>query len=623
MNFFTCLVSLTGKPLTADDRRPLDEHLRSIGINDRSWEEAGNVHVLARHPNREADSFIARAGSLIGVGDVRLDNREEIESGLDLGPEPATDLALALQAFRAKGTDSVARQLGAFAYIAWDSATRKLTVVRDTFGVKTLFYIRIGTDFIAFSSHASLLGIHGEVSKEYIAKHFLRTVTEEDTIYEAVEVVPAAHVLVSRDDGWSRHSYWSPDDFKVDPTLGHGDTVQEIRRLFADSVRSRMSCPNPVWSELSGGLDTSSVISTASWLHRSNEIDQGLAGTINYSDSMGAGDESEFVDAVLEESGLDNHKIRECWPWQNDGAGPMPTELPGPVTFFWSRNRKRNEILKDARAGVLLSGHGGDHLFEGNHLFFADRLAKGKVFSACGQMAHFAALNQESFWRLTFHLGLAPLLPSGFRSHLASRKNHLRIPSWVSPDIRRHFDLDGHFRRTSVPNRVAGPLPRYHSEDVQHIRSLPRCLPHCDPFVTYERRFPFLHRPLVELSLRLPPELKVHPFGRKYALREALRGVLPEKVRTRRGKGGVGTRMLWALNHEHRLLEKMLRDPVLAQMGFVDAVELRKAYEDARTGKRQLTVPLFSTLALETWLLIKLDRWPRLTGVPLSPPIPT
>ena len=170
-------------------------------------------------------------------------------------------------------------------------------------------------------------------------------------------------------------------------------------------------------------------------------------------------------------------------------------------------------------------------------------------------------------------------------------------------------------RRTSVQQLAEGASSRYRSANVEHIEFLAGSLPRPDPSVAYERRYPFLYRPLVELTLQFPPELKVQPNARKIALREAMRGVLPEAVRTRLGKGGVGARMLWALNHERRRVESMLRDPVLAQMGYVDAASLRNAYEETRTGKKQLTVPLFSTLALETWLLIELGRWPRLEGL--------
>jgi hypothetical protein len=213
-----------------------------------------------------------------------------------------------------------------------------------------------------------------------------------------------------------------------------------------------------------------------------------------------------------------------------------------------------------------------------------------------------------------FRHALAPLLPAPARSRFVSRAAHLRIPAWVASDFRKRSDLEARLRQTSVPKLTEGPLPRYHSANIEQVQFFACSLPRDNPFVAYERRFPFLYRPLVELTLRFPPELKVHPYARKMALREAMRGVLPELVRTRLGKGGVNTRMLWALNHERPLIESVLRDPILAQMGYIDAASLRSAFEAARTGKQRLTVPLYNTLALETWLLIETGRWPYLKG---------
>lgn len=593
MNFFVCLVRLNGEPITAADRRPIVEHLVSKGIDGGTgWEDAGSLSALVRRAG-ESGPRLARAGSLVGVGHVRLDNPESDPSA------PATHLELALRVADA------AKLLGDFAYVTWDPDTLRLVAARDAFGVRPLFYCRLASDLIAFSSHASLLGVNGKVNENYLANFFVRSVSDEDTIFDSVEVVPAAHTLSVTDGRWSVSRYWSPDRFDIDP----GSSVEELRALFADSVRFRLDGQGAVWSELSGGLDTSAIVSTSSWLHRSGAIGRGVSGTITYADSLGSGDESEFVDAVVQTSGVRNEQVRDSWPWRNDAGGPLRTEMPGPGTLFWFRDRRRNQVLRDAGAEVLLSGLGGDHVLEGNLRFFADQLASGSIRRTAGELAHWAALKQKSFWKLAYRLGVVPLLPAAARARLTTRESNLRIPSWVAGGFRKRSNLDARLRRTSVPRLPKGALPRYRGDNIEQVGFLASSLPRDNPFVTYERRFPFLYRPLVELTLRLRPELKVHPYARKVGFREAMRGVLPEAVRTRRGKGGVDTRMLWTLNHERRLIESMLRDPLLAQMGYVDAASLRGAYEAARTGKQRLTVPLFNTLALETWLLIEAGRW--------------
>jgi asparagine synthase (glutamine-hydrolysing) len=123
-----------------------------------------------------------------------------------------------------------------------------------------------------------------------------------------------------------------------------------------------------------------------------------------------------------------------------------------------------------------------------------------------------------------------------------------------------------------------------------------------------EVRYPFLSRPLVEFALQLPVQLRVQPFARKRVLREAMRGLLPEPVRTRQTKGGIDARILWSLHRENGFLRALLQEPILGDLGVLDPVELRKAVDEARRGVKHNVVMLMSALSLETWLAVRNGR---------------
>ena len=614
MNFFICLLRTNGFPVTEGDRLRFTEHVVSRGVKDPVvWEDLDGLSVLARRLGT-CGPRCARVGSIAGVGDVRLDNPDEIARELPSAGPDKPHLELVLHAIARRGIDIARQLLGDFAFVAWDSSVRRLIAARDAFGVRALFHLKLGSDLVAFSSHASLLGIRRSINEKYIARYFVRSVTDEQTIFDSVDVIPAAHVLSVTQGRQVLQRYWSADESKVDQCHSVHDATEEFRTHFAEAVRRRHGVADgAVWSELSGGLDTSAVVCMSSWLNRTGGAHESIARTVTYADSLGSGDESEFVNAVGEASGIPNVQVRDAWPWRDDGETPIRTESPGPGTLFWFRERRRNEAMKVAGAQVLLSGFGGDHLLESNLHFFADRLASGPVLATLKEMALWAALRQTSFWRFAVTYGLVPLIPT-IQSQVAAANGHMRIPTWVDKKFRRRFDLDARLKQTTIPKLSSGPLSRYQSGNIEHIQSIACGLPRDHPFVPFERRFPFLHRPLVELALRMRPELKVHPFARKVALREATRDVLPEFVRTRLGKGGVNTRMLWALSHEHGLLERILRDPALAQMGYVDANNLRESYAAALRGEQGLTVTLYNTLALESWILIETGRWPHHEG---------
>ena len=122
-------------------------------------------------------------------------------------------------------------------------------------------------------------------------------------------------------------------------------------------------------------------------------------------------------------------------------------------------------------------------------------------------------------------------------------------------------------------------------------------------------RYPFLYRPLVEFALRLPVRARIRPEGRKWVLREAMRDVLPERIRSRAGKGGMDARILWSLERERGRLEAMLRRPLLADLGCVEPAQLRGAVEAARKGIVTNLVALMFALSLETWLSVRAGRW--------------
>jgi asparagine synthase (glutamine-hydrolysing) len=127
-------------------------------------------------------------------------------------------------------------------------------------------------------------------------------------------------------------------------------------------------------------------------------------------------------------------------------------------------------------------------------------------------------------------------------------------------------------------------------------------------------RHPYLYRPLVEFALRLPPELCARPHERKWVLREAMRDILPEAVRTRIGKGVTTGLFAWSTANQQKLLDPLLQDPILADLGVIDGAELRRwfvAAQHERNNRQMLSSTVQFTLAVEAWLQVRSGRWPR------------
>src|SRR5690606_5708322 len=123
-----------------------------------------------------------------------------------------------------------------------------------------------------------------------------------------------------------------------------------------------------------------------------------------------------------------------------------------------------------------------------------------------------------------------------------------------------------------------------------------------------ELRYPFLHRPLVEAALAMPVSARIKPGMQKWVLRAAMADRLPPAVRTRRTKGGIDSRILWAFEHEQACIEDLLRDSALESINAVDVDALRNDVDSARRGTSRNNVYLMSALALETWMSVRAGR---------------
>jgi asparagine synthase (glutamine-hydrolysing) len=266
-------------------------------------------------------------------------------------------------------------------------------------------------------------------------------------------------------------------------------------------------------------------------------------------------------------------------------------------------------IVRCAGGRVLLTGEGGDALVAGTMFFFADWMVRGRVGEALREMAHRAALGRVSLWRLAYENAVMPLLPSRLR-RLLTRTRVGSIPPWIPAATAKRYELASRSAHESVYGGRLGH--KYEDAAALTIAGVPSTMPlgPCDDVL--ELRHPYLYRPLVELALRLEPGMCVRPHERKWILREAMRGILPEKVRTRVGKGGLDGLNVWSLTHDQRRLDRMLRDPILAQLGVVDRGALNWVLNDVRSGRNAhegwrdlITV----ALDVEMWLQLRSGRW--------------
>lgn len=604
MNGFFCTVAVGEAPASAAIRDRLAARLSTPGNRTAALEEGPFAAVASTEPNA-LRPLLARRGVLVGAGDVRLDNRAEVASWSGERLEGSSDLEVVLAAVAARGPGCLDGVLGDFALAVWDARACTLTAARDPFGVKTLWTAREG-GAVLLCSRLDPLAREGEYDEEWVADFLVGgSARPGRTVWAGVEAVSPGEVLTWHGGTLSRRRFWSAADFAPAEAVIETESTERFRELFEEAVRVRMEDGVPVWSQLSGGLDSSSVVSMAQVLAEAGR-GPGIAGTVTVAEMLGDGDERRYSDVVVRRWGLRNEQVVDPWAWQDDGMPPERTDEPRWHYPFWARDRALAALVRDAGGRVLLSGQGADHYLTGSWKFITDLLAAGRVPTAVRELTRFSVAARKSFWTGLGRHGIQPFLPTWLKLRWA--RPYEQLPGWLDAGFVCRLGVAD--RLPMVRQMAVPPGGSFFAQEVtSELALLPGHLER-GPFQDgIEMRYPFLHRPLVEHSLRLPPSLRIRPGYGKHVLREAMRGILPEEVRMRRGKGGIGARLLWALSRERAHLDELLRDPEIARRGWVRADALRAATEEARCGELHNFTFLLCSLSLETWLAVRSGRW--------------
>jgi asparagine synthase (glutamine-hydrolysing) len=252
-----------------------------------------------------------------------------------------------------------------------------------------------------------------------------------------------------------------------------------------------------------------------------------------------------------------------------------------------------------------LSGTGSDQYLTGNHYYLADLMARGRLITALREAADWSVERRLSFWRLVRVFGLEPLLPRWVRDH--GGKPSFRPPPWIRRGFATRYGIAS--RLPVMMNGAGAWGHKFDANVALQLDGLGFAQTDAIDTPTCEIRYPFLYRPLVDFSLTLPRQLIMQPYARKWVLRAAMKGVLPDTVRLRTGKGGGGTRLRWALTHRREVVDNLVTSPILADLGCIRPRVLARAIESIRAGKPRSTLDLFSVLSLEMWLRVRAGQW--------------
>lgn len=503
--------------------------------------------------------------------------------------------AAVASAYRDDPVKFPAALVGQFAALVCDADHRRVVLAQDVLGVRPLFYRLVQNRLTVCTSLEAIASLTGlpTLDEAYFAEMFAAGLPSfTRTPWSGTERLSRGAVLVVENGVPRRHRTWSPPQSALSVSKRK---EEEFLHLLTEAVDAALPQEGNVWSELSGGLDSTTVVGVASSLR------PGIS-TLTLTNSMGlASRDQPFVPAALRRYGTPAHFI-DC-----DAVPPyslLPDRFAGEPgsEFSVERSAAVAALLRQQAVDVLLTGLGGDIVFGGpdvepHHL--ADLLLQRRWLELAREIREFERRHPDGrgalHWLLHFalrstrrHWRGKTLKPTDPRDKLPPWLNH----AWLLG----HASLDP----DQWAPRVALPGQQYFWQEI-FAQTLVLWTPEQMAYPA-ETRHPLYHVPLVEFMATLDHRDRRGPDGDRHLQRRALKGLLPEEVRTRTTKDGIQRQRETCFTrspHWHRIL---LDRPRLVERGWVDADLWRQEVERARIGMNVAGRSFDIACMIEAWL---------------------
>lgn len=535
------------------------------------------------------------SGELVIVFNGEIYNYKELRSELAGQYEFATqsDTEVILAGYRAWGKEVVSRLNGIFSFALYDTRDKSLFLARDHMGVKPLYYSWEGGRLIFASELKSILahGIPARVDMESF-NQYLRVlyVPEPRTMIEGIRKLPPGHLMTLRNGSLAIERYYAP--LPSNKRWQYAEARIAVREVVQSAVMRQLVADVPVGIYLSGGIDSSAVLSEA--ISANKRIK-----TFSVGFELEEGEEEEkfnrdfkLARETAKHFGADHHELIVR---SEDVAGSLeevigsiddPVSNPTAIAMYHLSRFAKKHVT------VVLNGNGGDELFGGY-----ERYRMGRRADIIGLI-----------------LGLKYLVPQRIREAI----------DMSALDRLVQFEFEKDFRLEKVVKRIylkpVAEVKKYFAKymsgssdktEALMLADLTSWLP--DQALSLgdkmsmqgsiEERVPLLDREVVDLALSLPLGFKVDAFGTKKILKDAFREILPEKLFREPKRGWFSPGAKWLRRKEVlQVVRRVLGEdyyPGTAELFDWEAV--REMLEDHVSKKEYNLTVLWAILTFQIW----------------------
>jgi asparagine synthase (glutamine-hydrolysing) len=518
-----------------------------------------------------------------------------------------SDTEVIIHQYEEDGPDCVHKFNGMFAFALWDSKSRRLFLARDRLGIKPLYYLESGSRFLFASEIGPILSALPELPEldraslwAYLA---IQYAPGPATLWKGVTKLKPGHRMTVDESGARVEAYWRlPED--AAPLRGP-EAEEAIRETLEDSVNKRLIADVPLGAFLSGGIDSTALVSFIRELKG-----EGLKTfSVDFHAELGAGyvNETKWSRLAAGAFGTDHYPLTVS---AQDAIDALPEVIgrlddlisdPAVIPTYLVSRFAREQVT------VCLSGEGGDELFGGYQRYALASLAgfyrpipavvRNFLFEMpAGLLPRMrrvrkalAALSETSPARR--HLAWLPVIPPDLADELIGPDSGGRemVLESFEPVFRGQaetFDLERTLRAdlaTWLPDDLLTKVDR------------------ASMAVGLECRVPFLDHRMVELCLMIPPEEKIRLWRRKIIFKRAMKGRIPDEIIRRKKYGFALPLDAWFRSELKETLLDALNSDRVKQEGVFDPKAVQSLVDEHLSGLENQGHQLFSLLIFQMW----------------------
>jgi asparagine synthase (glutamine-hydrolysing) len=508
-----------------------------------------------------------------------------------------TDTEVLLNAYIEWGDDCLDKFNGMWAFAIYDKKNKSLLLSRDRYGIKPLYYYNDDNRFIFASEIPAILSVlNNEISVnnqlvfDYLA--FNRTDHTSETFFNNIKKVPHGSNVVISENKIAQYTWYNLRSKLNTPF----DSPDEYFDYLTSAIRLRMRSDVPVGICLSGGLDSSSIVAILAKVLDNNQINTFSAV---YGDGM-RGDERRYIG--LFKSYLPNmHYLTINSHMLFEDLDKFTQSHAEPV--FTTSQYAQFKIMEYARqfVTVTLDGQGADEQLGGYEYFygyyFKGLIKRGAIPLFVSELFYYMIINYKNYGFYPIQYMLFLFLPEYLKV-----KSRVTVLKYINPEFNNEYGTSNNVTNTLyTADGLIDSLIRHFEYKLEHLL---KWEDNNSMRFSIEARVPFLDHRLVEKTLSLPDNNIIYRGITKYILREAMKNILPENIRTRRDKIGFETpEDDWFRSDEFSsYVQMILHEGNILRYNYINPEKSLLLFNKHLNKKINISQIIWKWINLEKWL---------------------